>query len=364
MRLEINEFAPLIAMRFELCTLTVSLMLVSVIASCSTLTNDQRAERQQPLQDIEWKGIESALAERRHERIDADPEADEGDYGVQEVRTAERIGESLDAALLSGRPFVMLDNWRGKFESSHLEAILTAPGSVSVRVPFKAGVPVDPEWFIVGMTSNGVETTRDLANRSSIVRIRKQPPGFQFRRFPEGDLYDHVRANQPYYLGCVFSVILEWIQAGKPRTEETRHAARPWCQILDWIVQNIFGEAPLMDGHEGAQTRVANPALTFARNIALAASQRGQLGIPVTASNLYDLALECDLGVPSLQKPDDKAGPKLVGAAMAKVFGAANEIEVEGIRISRGSQKVPREDGQGSYEMKIYTFTVNKHQPA
>ena len=32
------------------------------------------------------------------------------------------------------------------------------------------------------------------------------------------------------------------------------HDFRGWCATLDWIVQNLLGAAPLMDGHREAQT--------------------------------------------------------------------------------------------------------------
>lgn len=44
--------------------------------------------------------------------------------------------------------------------------------------------------------------------------------------------------------------------------------------MLDWIVQDIFKEAPLMDGHKAAQARVANPDHTFLRQLALALQKR------------------------------------------------------------------------------------------
>src|SRR5438034_8379777 len=39
---------------------------------------------------------------------------------------------------------------------------------------------------------------------------------------------------------------------------------REWAGVLNWIVQNIFHAAPLLDGHEAAQSRVSNLALTLA----------------------------------------------------------------------------------------------------
>ncbi len=268
--------------------------------------------------------------------------------------------ESFNAALLAAHPFILFDNRRGKFDSTHLEAFVTAPSRFQVRVPYRAGVIIDSSWFVVGLTSNGVEFTPDLANRASIVRIHKQPPGFQFRTYSEGDILAHVRANQAYYLGCVFSVLIAWLQAGRPRTQETRHSFRAWSQVLDWMVQNIFGEAPLMDGHGWAQERVSNPGLSFIRKLSLAVAKLGQLGQPLTTTQLYELALGEGIEVPYLTKPDEAAGPKLVGGAMARVFAIEDFVEVEGFRITRVIKKASTRLGGRNFDQKAYTFDRSK----
>ena len=125
------------------------------------------------------------------------------------------IDESLNQALVAGRPFIQFDNFRGRFDSAHLEAFLTAEGSFPCRVPHRGEVTVPPENYFVLLTSNGVDTTRDLANRSNIIRIKKKPAGFCFAKFAEGDLLDRVRQWQAYYLGCVFAVIREWHGRGQ-----------------------------------------------------------------------------------------------------------------------------------------------------
>ena len=87
--------------------------------------------------------------------------------------------ESLFEKLVNGRPFVQFDNYRGMLDSPALEAFLTAKDSFPCRIPHCREIEVDPSRFFILMTSNGIETTRDLANRSSIVRIFKRD-GVQF----------------------------------------------------------------------------------------------------------------------------------------------------------------------------------------
>ena len=242
------------------------------------------------------------------------------------------VDESLNQQLIAGRPFIQLDNFRGKFDSPHIEALLTAEKSFPARVPHWREVMIDPSRFFVMLTSNGVETTRDFANRSNIIRIKKRE-GFTFRRYPEGDLLAHIRARQPFYLGCVFAVVRAWIAQGRQRTNETRHDFREWCQTLDWIVQNILGEAPLMDGHEAAQERVSNSALTFLRKLALAVADQRRLGEKLNASQLYELAEAAGVDVPGLREPDEEHGKRQIGSIMARVFKTGDRVVVDAFEV-------------------------------
>jgi hypothetical protein len=184
-------------------------------------------------------------------------------------------------------------------------------------------------------------------------------------QFP--DTLGVIKQRQPYYLGCVFAVVHAWHELGKPQTKETRHDFREWCQTLDWIVQEIFKLAPLMDGHIAAQERVSSPAMTFLRLIALKAGRAEKLGIPLMASQIFELAEDADIRVPGLQGEDrhneDKAR-KVIGIKMATVFKDCDEIELDGFNVIRTESSRDREtDAGGSYVVKTYTFSRIPQEP-
>jgi hypothetical protein len=260
----------------------------------------------------------------------------------------------LNQQLIGGRPFIQLDNFRGWFDSPHVEALLTAERSFPVRVPHCREITIDPSRFFLLLTSNGVESTRDFANRASMVRIRKRD-GYTFKAYPEGDLLQHVRVNQPFYLGCVFAVVREWIAQGRLRTNETRHDFREWCQVLDWVVQNILGESPLMDGHQAAQERVSNPGLTFLRKLALAVAVENRLGENLIASVLYEIADAADIIVPGLKEPNEEHGKRQIGVVMARLFKVRESLELDNFRVTRHEVQTER-DGGGTYTAKTYVF--------
>jgi len=273
------------------------------------------------------------------------------------------IDESLNQQLVAGRPFIQFDNFRGRFASAHLEAFLTAERAFPCRVPYGGEVSVPPENYFVFLSSNGVDTTRDFANRSNIIRIRKKPPGFLFRQYKEGDLLSRVREQQAYYLGCVFAVLREWHTRGRLRTSETRHDFREWVQVVDWIGQNIFGTVPVMDGHQQAQERVSNPALVWLRNVVLAINDTGELDVGLTATDIYGLCESCDITVPGIRPgADEDKGKKVVGTIMAKLFRDQSTLEVDGFQVTREERYLSREDGSEGGYFKSKTYTVTKPQ--
>lgn len=203
--------------------------------------------------------------------------------------------ESLDHALIWGRPIISIENVRGPVGSQKLESFLTEP-TYQARIPYAPAMEIDPTRFVVFLTSNGAEFTTDLANRSLLVRIRKRT-GHRFRHFPEGDLLAHVTARRPFFLGCVFAVIRAWHAAGKPRTDDVRHSKRDWVQVCDWIVQNLFHLPPLLDGHTQVLDRAAMRFLGFVRQLAIILERRGRLGKdhrPRNFSNMrWNIRLRC-----------------------------------------------------------------------
>ncbi len=245
------------------------------------------------------------------------------------------LDESLQQKLIDGRPFVLFDNLRGKLDSPFLEALLTAPDKIGARVPHRGEVLVDPRGFVFFLTSNGVETTKDLANRASIVRIRKRPEDYGFRAYPEGDVFDHVVANQPLYLGAVFSVLADWVQRGRPQTTETRHSFREWARTLDWIVQNTFGAAPLLDGLAEARERVSDPRRIWIRALCIRLREARQTG-ELIASQLAEFCVENELLPPSVGADADQgAVSRQIGKVMAALFVSDSEFEIDGYRIRR-----------------------------
>ena len=267
--------------------------------------------------------------------------------------------ETFSDFLVKGHTFIQFDNVRGKLDSQYLEAFLTSGDSFSARIPYSQSIKVDPSKFIVFISSNGFEATRDLTNRASIIRIKRRE-GHQFRIHNGKDALEMMFELQQVWYGAVLAVINAWHEQGKQRTTDTRHDFRDWCQILDWIVQNLFHAAPLMDDHAEAKERAASPNLTFLRALAIAVNEDHRLNQSLSATQLVNLCHEKDITIPGLNEDsqtDVDAGKRQLGTVLGRLFGDKTELTVEDFRVAKREDNVANDQGN-LQSMKKYTFSI------
>jgi hypothetical protein len=237
-------------------------------------------------------------------------------------------------------------------DSPNVEAFITAPGFFPARVPHRGEIQIDPRRFLIQLSSNGFESTRDLANRASICRIRKRH-GYEYR-----DTLGGLRSNTGHYLGAVFRIVKAWMEAGKPKTKNTRHDRREWCQTLDWIVQNLVGTAPLMDGHQEAQERTGSVGLTWLRSVALAIRSDSKFGTPFTTTRLAEFCAEQGIVIPGA-KDDLLSTTRIVGSHLAKAFSTATNqtIKIDGMSVRR-EEETYQKDERSKEKRKVYLFDL------
>ena len=250
------------------------------------------------------------------------------------------IQESFDKAVIGGAQFITFDNLRGNLDFPGLESFCTEDRYFA-RVPYGSPAEIDPRRVILMLTSNRAEMTRDLANRSSCVRILKQSPDYQYRTFAEGWLLDHVHANQPRYFGTVFAVIREWHRRGKPELATTAHDFRRWARVLGWITENLFGVGDLLAGHGEAQLRIATPGLNWLRDVALGVQRANRLGTWLRGHDLLQVVLDQGIETAGIHPDADfeasdvwLKGAQAIGRKLGKLF-KSDEVQIDNFRIER-----------------------------
>ena len=288
-------------------------------------------------------------------------------YGATIASITQRKGgvgsllETFDTELIHGAVFVSIDNVRGKIDSPAIESFLTED-HYNARRPYMPSVRIDPRRVVVQLTSNEAEITPDFANRCSCVRLLKQPEAYSFKTFAEGDLLAHIRANRGRIFGAIFAIIKHWHENGKQRTSETRHDFRAWAQTLDWIVQKAFGLAPLLDGHRETQQRMASPAMSWLRTVAIATIEAAHTEKWLRTSELLDIIANMNVDIPGLKPGEDvtderthEKALRAIGRRMGQYFSQRCSFALDHMTLQRRSVK--DEKGRDRFE---YSFTQNE----
>jgi hypothetical protein len=168
-----------------------------------------------------------------------------------------------------GIPFILIENFRGLLDSQILETVVRGLGYANARIPHRGEVQVPTAYLNWMLSGNGLEGTNDIGNRSIVTRICKRAIGYKFHQYPEGNILSHIKTHQNRFLGAVFAVVKAWDNAGRPRTNESRHEFVEWSQTLDWIIQEIFKLPSLIEGHTEEVLRISDPAMTWLRLVAI-----------------------------------------------------------------------------------------------
>jgi hypothetical protein len=273
------------------------------------------------------------------------------------------IDEAFCKAALRGRILIQLDNLRGQLNSQLFEAFITAAGPIHVRA-LRTDGEVDTRNFLIFLTSNGLETTVDTANRLLVVRLKKQPSDHQWHRWPEGSLWKHIDANRSHYIGAVCKILRVWMTAGSPQIP-CRHDMKDFTGAMNWIVQKLFKLPPLVEDHTEIQTRVAKPGLGFLREVAIRTKKDES---KLTVTDMIDLAVEEGIAIPGVEdfpSTDEelKKAKLAVGRLIKPVFADSNSVSMDNFTIERRTTSEPRPDGNGTFQKHVYLFTDNSIPP-
>ncbi len=260
------------------------------------------------------------------------------------------LDESLDMAMVSGSPFIRLDNVRGRVQSQRLESLLTESGTIQARIPHVGYVEVRPSAHIWQFTANGAEATQDLMNRSSIVTIRKRPDDYQFKEWDGMGIMGWTEKHQAKILGAIFRIIQEWINAGKPSLSCPSHDFREWAGVVAWFCQTIFHLPAPSEGHRQAAAQRADPVKAWLHALG---GKMLAIGTPLlmTTQELLDASNRHEL-----EAPNSDLGT--LGRLLGKCFDNGTCL-LDGMEWRRQELSATRPSGQPFLQKRYCVFHSN-----
>jgi hypothetical protein len=163
---------------------------------------------------------------------------------VPEEITDVELEKRLLAIALSGKPYMLLDNWKGHLQSAALEGFLTKM-QVEGRLLGENVMAEVHKCTLVFVTANTVKVSPDMRRRSLFVDLfveEVQPETRQFARWID-DM--EIAEGREVLLGCLWSIVQNWAEAGCPRSQVKHGTFRQWGDIIGGICEHIGLPSPL-----------------------------------------------------------------------------------------------------------------------
>jgi hypothetical protein len=271
---------------------------------------------------------------------------------VPSQKQPERSKEGVSAYLARGNYLIYLDNVRGDAltKLAFLESLLTEH-VFEARAPYMQEL-VDVRREVFACTSNGTIMSDDLADRTLEIRIIRQPLGYEFTDWPEGDLMAHVEANRAKILASIYALVQCYNeQAKKSRIALRGFRFREWEHALTWIIKNLFPELPgLLEENYRQRKNVELTDINYGTLVEiLRAASTSRTNTPISTSHLVDLAREKEIPLKG-DKPEME-----LGKLLSRHFPHNGEHQFAGrFRVVRTERTTPSSNGN---QVKFYAVT-------
>jgi hypothetical protein len=149
---------------------------------------------------------------------------------------AEELRKLITCRMRSGATIFLLDNLKGRLDSSALEAFLTST-NWSDRTLGVSEAPSFRNDMTLVITSNGLTGTSDLARRCIPIDFEFFDESIDDRRYRHTDLQLHVIQNRRLFISAIAALIRHWDASGRPQGDSLMTSYETWSSIVGGILQ-------------------------------------------------------------------------------------------------------------------------------
>lgn len=148
------------------------------------------------------------------------------------------LDDNIALQFYRGEPFIVIDNYKGDYDSEYVEAAVSSPNQeVMVRIMRRDEFPVDISRQMLQFSSNNMQMSEDMLNRTLTSTIRKQPDDYEFKFGGVDAMLSHIREERAKYLGACLSIGAHAIQNIEPDYSAYGHDFRDWFARVNPIIR-------------------------------------------------------------------------------------------------------------------------------
>lgn len=161
-------------------------------------------------------------------------------HGIPDVKSCSEdsaeMRKELFTSALEGRPFILLDNVKGRLNSAPLEAFLTASRTTGRILGKNHEASTDLACHVI-ITGNAVTVSPDMRRRSLFVELfteYERPEDRPIKHWMDDSILCSLR---PKLLSALWSMVRHWGESGKPLPSNCCNSFRPWAGMIAGMVE-------------------------------------------------------------------------------------------------------------------------------
>jgi hypothetical protein len=289
---------------------------------------------------------------------------------AQDDSSTGSIDEKVGVSISEGHNHVVLDNLKPTFKnkelsSTFLEAALTSD-TIAFRAATQGSKQLDLSSFCLYVTTNGMAMSKDMAQRSLYVSIRKKDSKYKFKQYRTGHK-NWLRENRPRIMSAIYSIMKEYVERGKPIKQGVDgHRFLLTVPILNYIVTDIIGLPDITEGISKRNSSKSDKNTDVVRAICFAVVKEDKLGSEYNNVGIYELlelagnqsilGLDSNIEVYSDENNTTftNEAKRAIGQKLSRVFSGSNlfgpknkvetSIDIEEFTVTRkyhASNKTP-----------------------
>ena len=194
------------------------------------------------------------------------------------IQNEQEMVKRIDALMMGGARYVVLDNVRGHIQSQAIEALVTC-STWTGRVLSRSEMFRVPNQTTLFLTGNDCTVNPDISHRFLVCDLFVEEANVQDRRVvdPIGDNWLMQSENRRKILSALFGLVRYWNAAGRPKSSgRVRLGFEQWCNIYAGIVEFAgFGDCLA----EPEMEKDLNTEAADIRALVRGLLQRGEVGV-------------------------------------------------------------------------------------
>jgi hypothetical protein len=196
--------------------------------------------------------------------------------------------KKISTFLMAARSHVVIDNAKGRIDSSNLESVLTSTSWTDRQLGGNTEITV-PNKVVWELTGNNAELSEDLSRRVIEIRLDanvEKPAERGEEAFKHPNLKKWISKNRGRLITAVLTIVKSWLKNGKPKPNLSQKLGsfEEYTYTIGGILENA-GISGFLDNREQTKNRVNSVGDIFAGVIDVWAKEFGVKTI--TSSELY-----------------------------------------------------------------------------